>query len=64
MNKEATDESVCDVARGYCDVLQASRCEEVKVEQEAGVICFSFLYLPSFTWLIDNYDHVASGKPN
>jgi hypothetical protein len=70
MNKETTDESGREVARGYCDVLQACRCEEVKLEQRVllptltGVICFSFLYPPSFTRLINNYDHVDSGKRN
>jgi hypothetical protein len=70
MNKKATDERVCEAACVYCGVLQACRCEEVKVEQGAvlplltGVICFSFLYPPSFTGLIDNYDLVDSGKPN
>jgi len=62
MNKETSNESVCEVAHGYCDVLEPCRCEEAKFEQGAllplltGVICFSFLYPPSFTWLIDNYD--------
>jgi hypothetical protein len=70
MNKETTDERVCEVACVYCGVLIAHRCEEVKVEQGAllplltRVICFSFLYRPSFTGLIDNYDLVDSGKPN
>jgi hypothetical protein len=32
VNKETSEESECAVARGYCDVLQASFCEEIKVE--------------------------------
>jgi len=49
MNQEITDESSRELARGYCDVLQACRCEEIKVEQRdllsslTGVIRFSFL---------------------
>jgi len=70
MNKETTDERLCEVACVYGGVLQACRCEEVKVEEEVllplltGVICFSFLYPPSFTGLVDNYELMDSGKPN